>query len=318
MPAISSQAPAKAILVGEHAVVYHQPAIAFPINQRTSKTGIFANPLGSPDEIRFIAKDINFDDYAQNLYPTHPFCAALDAVKQLAGVDHLPACTVKIKSSIPIASGLGSSASISVCLIKALCQFIGYPASPQQIIAAANKVEIQYHGTPSGIDSTVITENQMIYFVKGEGFHPISIANPFQIIIANSGIPGNTKEAVAAVRQSWVENTFLYNDYFQEIGKIVQQSEIALKSGDFDKLGQLMFSNHILLQKLGVSMPTLDILVDAAMQAGAYGAKISGGGLGGNIIALVAENKVDIVSATLLDNGAQELIKETVLAGSHG
>ncbi len=318
MPAISCKAPAKAILVGEHAVVYNQPAIALPINQRTSKTSIFANPIGKAGEIRIIAEDVFFDGYAQNIDPSHPFIAALEAVKHLADVDSLPACTIKIKSSIPISSGLGSSASIAVSLIEALCHFIGYRATRQQIITAANLVEIQYHGTPSGIDSTVIALNQMIYYVKNEGFHPIQPASPFTLLIANSGIPGNTKEAVALVRKNWMANKSVFEEYFQEIGNLVMQSEHAMKGGDFIKVGQLMSSNNLLLQKLGVSLPELDKLVNAAIQAGALGAKLSGGGMGGNIIALVPDNKIEPISAFLLQNGAKEIILDTFQVGANG
>ena len=196
MPAISAYAPGKTILVGEHAVVYSQPAIAIPVHQVKAMVMVQPDILGKSGQVIFNAPDINLHSTSENLNSHHPFNVALNAIKQQIFSDHVPACKVNIKSTVPIASGLGSSAAISVALIKALGSFVGLTLSKTQIADLAYEVEIQYHGTPSGIDNTVIAFDQPILFKKGEGFHIINPASDFTFIVANSGINGNTKQAV--------------------------------------------------------------------------------------------------------------------------
>ena len=202
MPAISCYAPGKTILVGEHAVVYNQPAIAIPVREIRANVKIQADILAKSGQVFFNAPDINLHSTSENLDPHHPFNIALNLVMQKGAVEQFPACQVLIKSSIPKSSGLGSSAAISVALIKSLSTFIGLSLNQSEISDLAYKVEIQYHGTPSGIDNTVITFDKPIRFQKNDGFRVINAKKTLSFILANSGIPGQTKKAVSFVRQA--------------------------------------------------------------------------------------------------------------------
>lgn len=312
MPATISTAPGKTILFGEHAVVFGQPAIAVPVIERQAKVKIL--PLiGSPtDQIQFIAPQIQLEQNYFDLDKHHPFRIALEEVKNFLDISHYPACKIHLSSTIPISSGLGSSAAISVALINALFSFIGYKAPEVLLSELAYKVEIEFHGTPSGIDNAVIAYRKPVFFQKGKDIEFINPGEDFVIIIADSGIRGNTKVAVAGVRERWVNDTILFEEYFKRIGEISYQAKIALENGEQEKLGDLMNSNQALLRKIGVSHPSLDNLIQISMDHGGLGAKLCGGGLGGNIIILTEVDKADTISELLLGNGASQTIIMTL------
>jgi len=312
MPAISVSAPAKSILVGEHSVVYNRPAIAFPVNQLQAKTTIIANIDGLPDEIVFSAPDIDFYANYFDLPNSHPYKIAVNNLKKEAGIGNYPASNIYIHSKIPIASGLGSSAAIAVSLIKGLSNFIGLQLSKQKLADFAYQMETHYHGTPSGIDNTVIDYNQPIFFTKGKGFHPILPKNNLMILIANSGIQGKTKEAVLGVKTRWENNKRKYEAIFDRIGELVENAEQSIRNGDVITLGKLMSENHQLLIEIGVSTKELDSMVEIALESGAYGAKLSGGGLGGNMIALSSPNFIEIIADNLQRKGFQQILFEKI------
>jgi len=312
MPAISVRAPAKSILVGEHAVVYNRPAIAFPINQLQARTTITANVFGNPDEIEFHAPDINFHENYFALPKDHPYKIAVSIIKKEADIDHYPACNIQIQSKIPIASGMGSSAAIAVAIIKGLSEFIGLRLSNQRLADLAYQLELQYHGNPSGIDNTVIAFNQPIFFIKEKGFHTIFPKSDLTLLIANSGIKGKTKEAVMGVKARWKIDQKKYEAIFDRIGQLVINAEIAIKSGDAINLGKLMSENHQLLTEIGVSIPQLDTMVEIALKSGAFGAKLSGGGLGGNMITLAPPNLIENIAENLRNAGIQQILFEKI------
>ncbi len=317
MPATIATAPAKSILVGEHAVVYNQPAIAFPINTIHAQTKIFANPLGAPNEIQIIAQDIHLNTNLFSLPSDNPFVITLKGLMQAAHISSFPACKIMLTSTIPIASGLGSSAATSVSLIRAMASFIGFPADNHLISDLAYQVEVQYHGTPSGIDNTVIAHNQIIYFIKSHPYKTIHPVKPLTIVVANSGIQGNTKEAVNRVRQLWLKDKEKTESVFFQIGEITKMAELTFQHGDVALLGQYLNANQELLRQLGVSHPKLEVLIEQALLNDAYGAKLCGGGLGGNLIALVPPEKASLIANALTKAGATQTIIETLKAGKN-
>ncbi|MBE0687898.1 MAG: mevalonate kinase, partial [Anaerolineaceae bacterium] len=151
-----------------------------------------------------------------------------------------------------------------------------------------------------------------IFFQKGKDIEFINLGEDFTIIIADSGIRGNTKVAVAGVRERWLNNTFLFEEYFQKIGNIATHAKIAMENGEQEKLGHLMNENQELLRKIGVSHPSLENLIEISMNHGGLGAKLCGGGLGGNIIILTDADKANTISELLLGNGASQTIKMTL------
>ncbi len=304
MPAISATAPGKVILFGEHAVVYGYPAIAVPVSQVRARAIVKANPPGVPGTVHIEAPDVKLSADLAELPPENPLARAVHLVLESLDVKRPPALNLRVTSTIPLAAGLGSGAAVSVALIRALAEFLGHPLEDERVSALAYEVEKIHHGTPSGIDNTVITYARPVYFVRGEPIETFHIRQPFRLVIADSGIPSPTAETVAHVRQARSADPQRYASLFDAVGGIVQAAREAIETGEPDALGPLMDQNHALLREMGVSSPILDRLVEAARQAGAQGAKLSGGGRGGNLIALVGEGQAQPVAEALKQAGA--------------
>ena len=308
MPAFTATAPGKIILFGEHAVVYGQPAIAVPVNQVKARAVVEPNPRWAPGAVRILAADVNLDTCLDDLPLAHPLAAALRLVLAELNVDHCPACTVRISSTIPVASGMGSGASVSVALLRAFSAFLGMPLPDEQVNKLAFEVEKIHHGTPSGIDNTVITYAKPVYFVKTQPIERFAVPEPFTIVIGDTGIFSPTSIAVGDVRRLCQADPERYQNHFSAIGRIVVEARQCIEKTSLEELGMCMQENHALLQQIGVSCPALDQLVNAAVQASAWGAKLSGGGRGGNMIALVSPAHAEAVALALRSAGAVQTI----------
>ena len=304
MPAFTATAPGKIILFGEHAVVYGEPAIAAPIQSTQARAVVTPEIAGQSGEIWIEAPDISLSADLKDLVNDHPIRKAITLVVGEENLSKVPACQIQITSSIPMASGLGSSAAISAALIQAFSAFVGQRMTADQISQATFEIEKIHHGTPSGIDNSVVVFQKPVYYQKGVPLEFLSINSPFSILIAGSGSPGDTRQAVTSVRESWLKDPDKYNGIFSSIGQLTRHAKELIVSGDPHQLGPLMDQNHRLLQDLGVSTPRLDHLVQTARKAGALGAKLSGGGLGGHLIALVFDQSHD-VQERLLEEGAE-------------
>ena len=312
MPAISARAPAKAILFGEHAVVYGRPAIAVPLTQVQARVTILAEPLAPSGRIWIEAPDTGLNSALSDLPEDHPLQILVRSLTQALVINHLPALCLRINSTIPVAAGLGSGAAVSVAALRAMSGFLGHLLDDEQVNTLAFQVEKAYHGTPSGIDNTVVTYARPIYFVRERPFELLKVAAPFTLVIGDSGIPSPTASAVAGVRARWQAKPRPYEALFDEVAAVVNAARQVIETGAPEKLGPLMDENHRLLQKIGVSSPELDRLVEAAKQAGAWGAKLSGGGQGGNMLALAAPEQAVTIAAALTQAGAVRTIVSVV------
>jgi mevalonate kinase len=174
--------------------------------------------------------------------------------------------------------------------------------------AFAYEIEKLHHGTPSGIDNTVITYATPVYFIKGRPIETFSATKPFTIVIADTGIHAPTKESVGDVRKLWEADKARWEPVFDQVGGIAHKARACIESGGIEQIGELMNRNHTLLQELTVSSPELDRLVTAARSSGALGAKMSGGGRGGNMIALVPPELAESISQSLQQAGARRTI----------
>ena len=308
MPAVSASAPGKIILFGEHAVVYRRPAIAIPVHQVQAKAIILANPKGQPGEVKLQAPAIQLEAWLADLPMTHPLAKAIALVKEHYQIATIPACTIRITSTIPVASGLGSGAAVSVALLRALSTFLGHPLPNERVTSLAYEVEKIHHSNPSGIDNTVITFEQPIFFIRNRPFELLQTGANLTFLIADTGVKSSTAEAVNSVRRNWQANESKYEAMFDSIGRIALEARDVIEHDPSDRLGDLMTRNQVLLKEMGVSSPELDNLVEAALNSGALGAKLSGGGLGGNMIALAPPEKVDTVKDALLHSGAANVI----------
>jgi mevalonate kinase len=173
-------------------------------------------------------------------------------------------------------------------------------------------VERIHHGTPSGIDNTVIAYERPVYFVRGDKPEILAVGQPLYLVVADTGLASPTKEAVEAVRRAWQRSRERYEDLFDQIGSIAIEVRRALETGDIGQVGRMMDHNHSLLQAMGVSSSLLDSLVSAARKEGAMGAKLSGAGRGGNVIALVSSETRDAVERALMSEGARRVIRTEI------
>ena len=293
-------------------MVYGQPAVAAPVSQVRARAVVTANPRGFPGSVRIQAPEVGLDAELNSLPAAHPLGLAVRSVLRLLNVAAPPACTLKVSSTIPVAAGLGSGAAVSVAVVRAFSAYLGQALSDEQVCELAYEVEKVYHGTPSGIDNTVIAFAQPVYFIKGQPLAKLAVPVPFTIVIADTGIASSTAVTVGAVRQAWKAKKSLFESYFESVGSLAASARQMIERGMVETLGPLMSANHGILRKMGVSSPELDDLVAAAVQAGALGAKLSGGGRGGNMIALVTASRAERVAQALRASGAVRTLITTV------
>ena len=305
MPAISASAPGKIILFGEHAVVYGQPAIAVPVTQVQAKAIVVPNPGG---EISITAPDIDMSGPLASLPVDSAIARATHLTLEKTGILNPPAFKIKISSTIPMAAGLGSGAAVTVVLIRAISNFLGRPLSDEIVNEITFDIEKIFHGTPSGIDNTVVTYGKPVYFIKGESIETFSVKKPFSILIGDTGVSSPTAVTVGQVGDSWKAQPEKFNQLFETCGDIAAQARRVIEAGNVAALGPLMDDNQSLLEEMGVSSPELETLIAAARGSGALGAKLSGGGGGGNMIALVDPGDAEEVAASLERVGATNTI----------
>jgi len=296
----------KVILFGEHAVVYGQPAIAVPVTQVKAEARVETGP--KDQGITIIAEDLDKSYSLEQAPPNDALRAIVVSTLEHIGVRMQHDLTITVSSTIPIARGLGSGAAVSTAIARALGQHFGHLLGPQTISALVYETEKIHHGTPSGIDNTVIAFERPVYFVRDRKIELFSVRRPFLLAIADTGVASPTKIVVGDVRRAWKRERERYEEIFDEIGTIVEMARQAIERGEIETIGQFMNENQRLLQLMGVSSPELEGLVEAARQAGALGAKLSGAGRGGNIIALVTQETRSRVEMMLRLAGAKDVI----------
>jgi len=306
---MQTRAPAKVILFGEHAVVYGQPAIAVHVSSLTAEAHVTLGGEG----LHIIAEDTG-QSLPVNIEQAHVDNAlTLMAALTLKFFNQpAPNATIRIRSSIPLASGLGSGAAVSAALGRAIAAALETSINDDDLNQLVYEVERMHHGTPSGIDNTVIVYEKPVYFVRDNPIEILNIQTPFQILIGDTGKKGLTRESVADVRRLYDADRTHIGQIFDQIGEIVKTARDAIQQGNINALGDLMNRNHDLLRQLTVSSPELDTLCDAARAAGAWGAKLSGGGRGGNMIALIDPAQQPTISEALLRAGAARVYTSIV------
>ncbi len=306
-------APGKVILCGEHAVVYGYPAVALPVTQLEAAATIKNR---DDDEVKLSLVDIDLKvrPFKVDATRQHPLSEAVRLVARHIN-QPLSGLSIKLESTIPVASGLGSGAASAAAIIRALLLHLGHDASDDVVSALTFEVEKQFHGTPSGIDNTVVAHNRPVYFVRKRPENQIetfAVKESMQLLIADTGIRSETKAVVSDVRQLWQSSVGRYEAMFERCGMMADGARQALEAGDARKLGLLMQENQAILKALDVSSAEIDTLVSAAVKAGALGAKLSGAGRGGNVIALVTADTLPPVTAALINAGAKSVLTTTL------
>ncbi|MDH4213239.1 MAG: mevalonate kinase [Candidatus Thorarchaeota archaeon] len=279
----------KTILFGEHFVVYGLPALAAGISSETVAKVTRKQTAG------WVLKDKR---------PAVPGYKKEKSGEQNVSIQNiLKYCNIDTKElgfqielggDLVCASGIGASAASSVAIARALNDEYSLGFDDEQINQAAYEGEKGYHGTPSGIDNTASTYGGLVWFTRDlDGgppkFETLKLRKPVHLVIASTGITASTKEVVGDVRKKRDENSAWFEKLSSEYKQLVHDGRDALLHDDLQRVGDLMNRNHELLQEMTVSCTELDDLVEIARRNGALGAKMTGTGRGGNMIALAPD-----------------------------
>lgn len=291
-------ASGKAILVGEHSVVYGHPAIALPLHHlrvraeaETTRTGrhlhsaLYTGPL---------------DRVPDRLMPTaHAVDAALAEIGAAdAGI------RVRVESDLPAERGMGSSAAVAAAIVQAVAAARGRELSPARRHELIQTAERAAHTAPSGLDARTVVADSPVWFERG-AIAEVDVETPLSFVIADTGIRGRTREAVEAVRDSRERDISTVDRRLSRLGDLARSCRTALATSGLAEIGEGMYEAHALLDELGVGDAALDALVAAARSHGALGAKLTGGGRGGCVLVLARDPDHGIgLARALRDRGA--------------
>ena len=294
--ALRTSAPAKIILGGEHAVVYGVPALVLPLSGLRTEVSLRESNVPS---MRVLLADLAEPSEAQMAFVSGACRTIVEGLGQ-----SLPDATLEVRSTVPLASGLGSSASLCVALARAFSRLHGASLEPVDIQRLANAAEQAAHGRASGVDTAAIAWGRPLRFVTGQPPGFLTLPEPLTLVIAHSGECGSTQAVVLDVAMRREVEPERFAGIFADVGDAVARMTAALALGDRMALGKAMTDNQQALQAMGVSTPMLDGLVTAAIGAGAFGAKLTGAGWGGCAMALVSAETADAVGQAMVDAGA--------------
>ena len=291
----------KVILLGEHAVVYDRHALALPL-----ATAVTATVREASTSVSLAIPDWDiFEEWLPGDEKQAGAAAVIATIMTEFGINDR-AYEIRVRSRVPIGMGLGSSASFSVAVIRAFDALLGSGKSDDEINRLAFLCEEITHGEPSGIDNNIATFGRPVLFRRGEtgGEEIIRLAETPPLVIAASGSRGVTKDQVAGVRRRYERNKKMVSNIFDQIDQISVAGAAALRNREYEQLGALMNLCHGLLNAIEVSTPELENMIDVARSAGAIGAKLTGAGGGGSIVAL-CPGKSDEVAGALKAAGYQ-------------
>ncbi|RYZ03577.1 MAG: mevalonate kinase [Myxococcales bacterium] len=257
----------KTLLLGEHAVVYGMPAIAAGI-----RLGAVANATRSEAFALRVGE--------------HTGAELLSALEAAAGALGVGPHRVEVDVSVPLGSGLGGSAAIGVAVARALLAASGEAESPERVLRSAGAWEKVFHGNPSGVDAAAAYAGGCIYFTKVGGIEPLFVAVPLRLVVCLAGPPASTKQMVESVQRLGERRPDLLAKSLSGIESLVKNARLCIEAGDMSGLGQLMNYNQMLLSGLFLSTPEIERACAVAREAGALGAKLTGAGGGGAVIAL--------------------------------
>lgn len=321
-----SSAPAKIILFGEHGVNRQQPALATAVDLRTycrvtlRDDGCYRLQTGEHREQGTLGQIAAFKQKVDELRAEQ----ALDSIREVARdffaparyvlghlLSQLPAQAarsgfdIEWRSSLPIGSGLGSGAAATTSMVQAICAAVGETVSRETIVLAAWQGDIIAHGgVASSLDSSTSTYGGLIRFTVAAGAEQLPFASAFSVVIGDTLVQHNTAALNTHVRR-WLEERPVRMHHFRDLGWLVRQATVALQDGDTATLGYLMNLHQLVQEKMGTSVPQAETLIEAALEAGALGAKISGSGGGGIVIALVQPEEKEAVATAINKAGGR-------------
>jgi mevalonate kinase len=300
----------KVILFGEHFVVHGVPGIVSAIDSTTDaevkKTG---TGIQVKDD-RKTAKGYSEEKRLQQL-------ESIDRMLKAMGIDPKTPLNIWIGGTLPGFSGLGASAASSVAIARAIAEELKMKIPDEKINQIAYEGEKAYAGTPSGIDNTAATYGGLMWFQKNTAGGPdniqkLAVKKPVEIVIGSTGKVANTKAMVEGVAERKRKNPEKYDPLFKRAEQLAIEGRKALEAYDLKKVGELMNENHTLLQGIEVSSRELDLLVDAAKKQGAFGAKLTGGGGGGCMVAFTPGKELQEKVASAIEKQGFEVLRTKI------
>ena len=286
-----AEAPAKAIITGEHFVVHGAWALAAALPR---KVRVEVSPSAS-----FRASSDRFDssEPAQLL----PVSRVVKAFATEYSID--PKVRVSITSQIPQGAGLGSSAATMVALSAALSKLNSLGLRIDDVVRMSMVGESQIHGRPSGIDPTICARGGALLFRPGSRPRPVKVGGARSLLVSYSGESRSTRHQINRVAATKDAYPNFFSSLTRSVGELSEMAAARLSEGDMEGLGRLLNFNHALLSSLGVSTETLDEMVDLMVSLGSYGAKLTGAGGGGSVLAVAPEGKEKSIVSGLQARG---------------
>lgn len=312
----TGSAHAKAILLGEHAVVYGTPALALPVPQLTVMASAGWSPDTTDDQYDVLSTMTGSASRPLMTEASGSLGRLVAEVKAFLGVSDSPHLDVIVDCAIPPGRGLGSSAACARSIVLALAELFGKEVSENAAFDLVQTAERAAHGRASGVDARAVGAAAPLLFQGGE-VRELPIGCDGLFIIADSGDVGRTKDAVELLRAGFQHHAGAQEKFVRRAAELTDEARRALAEGRPEKLGTCLTDNHELLRAACLSTDRIDALVEAALAAGSLGAKITGGGLGGCMIALTQMGQAREVTRRLYEAGAAQTWAVPLKGPSH-
>jgi mevalonate kinase len=297
---IKVSAPGKLMLLGEHAVVYGYPCIVTAVDKR----------LYVEAEISTYTED---EIITPQVKESRFVLESIALFKEKFGVQQ----NVRIKTNGDFSHtvGLGSSSAVTVATFRALSELFKIPLSNRKIFDLSYGVTLKIQGVGSGFDIAAATFGNALYFIKGGKTIELLNIKPLPLVVGYSGIKADTPFYIRKVAEAFRSRKDEMNSIFASIQTLVEKAKKHITLNQLQKLGFCMNENQAFLHKLGVSIPKLDKMIQAASDAGAWGAKLSGAGGGDCMVALVSNDKRKAVENAIINAGGEIITVENNAEG---